>query len=130
MKKGQKYNVFYNPSGFVELHYQGEQTPKSVIDSVNELIDWSDKLSAEKKRVLILIDVTDVSKIDISGKMAAARKEAVRVMTRDKYDRMAFYGNLAVQILINTLALIAGKRQKVRVFPSRIEALGWLKGEA
>jgi predicted glycosyltransferase len=129
MEKGKKYKTIYNPAGFVELYYRGEQTPKSVIDSVTELIGWSDKLNAEKKRVLILVDVKDVPKIDISGRMAAARKEAVSAMADAKYDRIAVYGNVAVQILVNTLALIAGKRYKVRVFSNRIEALGWLKGE-
>jgi hypothetical protein len=130
MEMGEKYNTFYNPGGFVELCFYGEQTPESVISAVTELVDWSKKLSSKKKKIYILVDVTEVPKIDISGKMAAARKEAVRAMTTAKYDRIAIYGNVAVQIMVNTLVLIAGKRQNIKVFSDRFEGLKWLKGEA
>jgi len=129
VKKGEKYNTFYNPGGFVELCFYGEQTPESVIAAVTELVNWSKNLSSKKKKIYILVDVTEVPKIDISGKMAAARKEAVRAMTSAKYDRIAIYGGVAVQIMVNTLVLIAGKRQKIKVFSDRLEALRWLKGD-
>ena len=58
-----------------------------------------------------------------------ARKEAVKAMKNARYDRIAVYGNVAVQIMVNTLVLIAGKRQKIRVFSDRVEALRWLKDE-
>jgi hypothetical protein len=129
MEKGEKYNTFYNPGGFVELCFYSEQTPESVISAVTELVSWSKNLSSKKKKIYILVDVTEIPKIDTSGKMAAARKEAVRAMTTAKYDRIAIYGGVAVQIMVNTLVLIAGKRQKIRVFSDRLEALRWLKGE-
>ena len=130
MKKEAKYQVFYNPAGFVEVHFSGEQTSQSVIAAVTALVAWSRKLSAKNQKVLILADVIDVPKIDISSKMAPARKEAVKAMKDAHYDRLAVYGNVAVQIMVNTLALIAGKRQKIRVFSDRTEALRWLKDEA
>jgi hypothetical protein len=128
MKKGALYKVFYNPAGFVEIHFMDEQTPESVIAAVRELVSWSKKLNAKQQTVLILADVTEVPKIDISGKMAPARKVAVKAMSDAKYDRIAVYGNVVVQILVNTLALIAGKREQIRVFSNRAEALRWLKG--
>jgi len=130
MDKGELYKIFYNPAGFVEIHFMDEQTPDSVIAAVRELVRWSKKLNAKQQRVLVLADVTEVPKIDISGKMAPARKEAVKAMSSAKYDRIAVYGNVVVQILVNTLALIAGKREQIRVFSNRAEALRWLKGKA
>lgn len=127
MEKGQKFKAFYNVAGFLELYFCGEQTPKSVMSATAEMTKWSEKLNAEKRPVLILMNVSDVHKIDISGKMSAARKEAVKAMTTTKYDRMAVYGNVAMQILINTLVLIAGKRDKARVFTNRVDAVKWLK---
>jgi len=123
-----RYKIFVNPSGFIETHFLGNQTPDSVIGAVDELVKRAQKLKLRKELVLILVDVTNVPKIDISGKMANARKEAVKAMTNAQYDKIAVYGNVAVQILVNTLVLIAGKRDKIRVFSSRIEALKWLKG--
>jgi len=123
-----KYRIFVNPSGFIETHFIGNQTPDSVIGAVEELVKRAEKLKLRHELVLVLVDVTKVPKIDISGKMANARKEAVKAMTSAEYDRIAVYGNMAVQIMVNTLVLIAGKRDKIRVFASRIEALRWLKG--
>jgi len=127
MKKGDKFQVFYNPSGFVEIHFSGEQTPESVISAIEELVSWSKKLNAKDHRVLILADVNEVPKVDISGKMAPARRVAVSAMKNAKYEKIAVFGNVAVQIMVNTLVLIAGKRQKIRVFSSRVDALRWLK---
>jgi predicted glycosyltransferase len=128
MAKVELYKIFYNPAGFIEVHFLGEQTPDSVIGAVRELVKWSKKLNNQKQKVLVLADVTEVPKIDISGKMAPARKEAVKAMSDAEYDRIAVYGNVVVQILVNTLALIAGKRQKIKVFSDRTEAVRWLKG--
>ena len=128
MDEGELYKSIYNPAGFVEIHFSGEQTSDSVIAAIDDLVKWSKKLNSKNQKVLILADITDVPKIDISGKMAPARKQAVKAMTTAKYDRIAVYGGVAVQILVNTLALIAGKRKQIRVFADRAEALRWLKG--
>jgi hypothetical protein len=130
MGQADKYKTYLNPAGFVELRFSGIQTADSVISSVNELIGWSKKLTAKKQPILFLVDVTNVPKIDISGNMAPARREAIKAMSTAKYDRIAVYGNVAVQIMVNTLVLIAGKRQKIRVFSNRADALRWLKDKA
>jgi hypothetical protein len=129
MAKSDKFSSFYNPGGFVDAHFFGEQSPQDVIQAITELVRWSKKLAAKKQPTLILVDVIDVPKIDISGRMAPARQKAVEAMSQAKYDKIAVYGNTAVQIMVNTLALIAGKRQQIRVFSSRVDALKWLKGE-
>jgi len=127
MKANDKFDTSFNPAGFIEQIYKGNQTPESVIAAVNELIKRAKALKAQGEKALILVDVSAVPKIDISGKMARARQEAVKAMSTAEYDKIAVYGNVAVQILVNTLVLIAGKRDKIRVFGDRVEALRWIK---
>jgi predicted glycosyltransferase len=129
MKNSAKFKTTFNPAGFIEILFMGNQTPDSVISAVEELVERAEKLKTEGRRVLILADVTGVQKIDISGKMARARKEAVNAMSTAEYDRIAVYGNVAVQIMVSTLVLIAGKRDRIRVFGDRFDALRWLKNE-
>lgn len=127
MGQSQKFITFDNPAGFIEQHIKGRQSADSVMGAVEDLVKRSMKLKVKKKLVLILVDVTDVPGIDTSGKMTEASKEAVEAMMDAEYDKVAVYGDIAVQILVNTLAIIAGKRDKIRVFASRVEALKWLK---
>lgn len=122
-----KVKTTLHPAGFIEQVFIGNQTPASVIGAVEELVKRAKKLKARHEKVLILADVTAVPKIDISGKMAGARREAIAAMSSAEYDKVAVYGSIGVQILVNTLVLIAGKRDKVRVFGERVEALRWLK---
>lgn len=129
MEKDDKYTIFASPGGFIEIYFKGEQTPESVTAAVKGLVRWSKKLETEHQKMLVLADVSDVSKIDVSGKMAPARKVAVEAMRNAKYEKIAVYGNVAVQIMVNTLVLIAGKRKEIRVFSDRMDALRWLKGE-
>lgn len=128
MSKTEKFQTFDNPAGFIEQHFIGVQTSDSVIGAVEALVKEAKKLARKKKEILILVDVTKVPKIDISGRMAKARKEAVQAMKDAEYDRIAVYGNVAVQLMVNTLVLIAGKKDKIKVFGDRVEALRWLKG--
>ena len=130
MADSTKVKTSFNPAGFIEQVYTGNQTADSVIKGVTDLVSRAKKLKAEHKEVLILTDVTGVPKIDISGKMARARKQAIKAMTTAEYDKVAVYGNVGVQIMVNTLVLIAGKRDKVRVFGDRMAALRWLKSES
>jgi len=76
-----KYKIFVSPAGFIETHFTGNQTPDSVIDAVEELVKRAKKLKVRKELVLVLVDVTDVPKIDISKRMARAHQQAVKAMT-------------------------------------------------
>lgn len=128
MKKNEKFMTFFNPGGFIEQHFIGNQTPDSVIDAISELVQSAKKIRSKNQDALILVDVTKVPKIDVSGRMIRARQEAVKAMMNADYDRVAVYGSTALQVLVNTLILIAGKRDKIRVFSDRLDALKWLKG--
>jgi len=129
MGSSEKIRTIYNPSGFIEQHFIGVQTPQPVLDAVDELVKRAAKLKSQNKPALVLVDVTKVPKIDVSDRMLKARRSAVKAMREAKYDRVAIYGALPVQVMVNTLVLIAGKRDKIRVFASRDEALKWLKSE-
>ena len=128
MSGDKKYELFYNPAGFIELHYLGALTPEAISESCKKLFKKADKLITDKKPALILVDVT---KINITknnhARMAPARKEAVKLLAKSNYDRIAVYGSLPVQVAMNTIILIAGKRDKVRAFSERMDALKWLK---
>lgn len=127
MSEAQKFEIFDSPAGFTEAHFIGSQSPGSLTAAVDNLVKKSARKRRKQQRVLFLVDLSDVPKIDISDKMTRVRQEVVRTMSTADYDRIAVYGNAALQILVNTLVMIAGKRDKIRVFASRIDALKWLK---
>jgi len=129
MSKTDKFEIFVNPSGFIEQKFIGNQTPKSVTDGVDQLIKLVRKLHDQKKQVLVLVDITGVPKITNSDAMRGARRSMVKSMKEEPYNRIAVYGDMATQVLVNTMALIAGKRNKIRVFDNRIDALKWLKAK-
>jgi len=117
-KNGIKSKTFINPGCIVEQHYIGEQTPQSIIAAIKDLEKYSKKLAKTKKPVLILADVSQVPKIDLGPRMLVVRKTAIITMRSLKYKKAAVYGPLPVQILVNTMALIAGKQHRIKVFSS------------
>jgi hypothetical protein len=122
-----KVKTSFNPAGFIEQAYIGSQTPDSIISAAEELIKRAKRLKGKGEKVLILADLSDMAKIDFNDKMARARKAAIQALAETDYDKLAVYGNAGVQVLVNTLAMIAGERHKIRVFGERIDALKWLK---
>jgi hypothetical protein len=121
--------IFINPSGFVEQHFFGELDPESILDGLMQLRAYAKKLNSEDKKVLILEDVSKISKVEfLSPKMAEVRKAAAKAIKDIKFDRVALYGPLHLQVILTTLALVAGKRDKVKVFDSRAAAIKWLLG--
>jgi hypothetical protein len=120
LKKNQTY---LNPAGFIEQKYIGYQTEKNTTDGIAKLQGIAKKLEAQHKPVLILIDITQ-----LGGTSSSARMAGISGMRRVKYKRAAMYGPLSTQILVNTLAMIAGKQNKTKAFSDRAEALKWLRG--
>jgi hypothetical protein len=119
--------IFINPSGFIEQHYFGELDPEGVLDGLSQLRACAKKLNYEDKTVLILEDVSKITKVEfLSPKMAEVRKAAAKAVKEIKFDRVALYGPLHLQVILTTLALVAGKRDKVKVFDSRPAAIKWL----
>jgi hypothetical protein len=86
-------------------------------------------LESESKPILILEDVSKITKFEfLSPRMANVRKAAAKYTKEINFERAAVYGPLHIQIIITTLALVAGKRNKFRAFDNRSAAIKWLLG--
>src|SRR5579872_170816 len=119
--------TFIDPAGIVEQHYIGQQTPESILRALKDLEAYVKKAAKLNKPVLILADVSLVPKIDLSKRMIEVRKAGIETMRSIKFRRAAVYGPLKVQVLVNTMALISGKQDKLKVFGNRVKAVAWLK---
>lgn len=125
-----KVETFIHPSGFVEQHYTGFQTLNSVMTGLRDIEKHVNKAVKEQgKPALILVDTTGLTKIDLSRKMLGARQKGVQMMRDLNFKKAAIYGPLAIQILVNTMAKIAGVNGRIKVFESRIDAICWLKSK-
>jgi fatty acid-binding protein DegV len=122
----QKSSVFIHPRGFIEQHYHDGQTPESSLHAIKQLEKSIDKVQAQNKPVLIYIDVSKLKKIDLSRKMLHVRMRAAKAMKDLDFDKAAVCAPLPVQVLVTTLALVAGKSKKVRAFDHRAQAVKWL----
>jgi hypothetical protein len=123
----QNTKIFINPSGFIEQHFLGELTPEDIMDGLKQLRIFAKNQETEGKEVLILEDTTKVTKLEfLSPKMAGVRKEAAKTIKEINFARTAIYGPLHIQVIVTTLALVAGKNNKVQVFETRTAAIKWL----
>jgi hypothetical protein len=121
--------TFVNPAGFVEQHYVGSPSPMQILSGIKELESLVLNQQKSRKQPLVLIDITKNTKIDLSMRMMGTRIEAVKLMRSLPYKRAAIYGPVAIQVIVNTLATVAGARvrKKIRCFSNRAAALEWLK---
>jgi hypothetical protein len=119
---GSRVETFISPAGFLEQKYIGPQTGPSVKNGVKKLDVQSKKIISQNKDVLMLINLDDVTTTN-----RAAHLEAVKAMRYLQYKKTAIYGPVRLQVLLNTLTLVAGMQKKIRVFSNRIEAIKWLR---
>jgi hypothetical protein len=125
-----KVETFIHPAGFVEQHYTGFQTLNSVMSGLRDLEKHVNKVVEDKgKPALVLVDTTGLTKVDLSRRMLGARQKGVALMRDLGFAKAAIYGPLAIQILVNTMAKIAGVNGRIRVFESRVDAIRWLKSK-
>jgi hypothetical protein len=122
----QKSSVFINPRGFIEQHYYDGQTPESSLSAIKQLEKSIAKQQAQGKPVFIYVDSTRLKKIDLSSKMLHVRVKAAKTMKEQDFAKAAICAPLPVQVLVTTLALVAGKSKRVRVFDDRAQAVRWL----
>jgi hypothetical protein len=122
----QKSSVFINPRGFIEQHYDDGQTPESAISAIKQLEKSIAKQQTQGKSVLIYIDIGKLKKINLSSRMLHVRVKAAKSMKEHDFAKAAICAPLPLQVLVTTLALVAGKSRQVRVFDERAQALRWL----
>ena len=112
----------------MEQHYTGFQTLNSVLAGLSDLEkNVSTAVKDQGKPALILVDTTGLTKVDLTSKMLGVRKKGVQMMKDLDFKKAAIYGPLAIQILVNTMAKIAGVSDRIHVFENRVDAIGWLK---
>jgi len=119
--------IFINPSGFIEVHFFGEQDPATITRGIKTIESYAKKLQSQNKPILILEDVSKINYIDfLSPKMAGPRKEITQAFAEIKFDRFAMCAPLYLQVILTTIALVVGKRNQIKAFDSRIDAINWL----
>jgi hypothetical protein len=122
-----KSSIFINPRGFIEQRFIGLVSPESTIDAIKQITTYTKKQQAQGKPVLILEDLTEVAKSEfLSPKMAEVRHAVARATKELNFDKAAAYGPLSFQVIVASLALMAGKRNQIMVFGSRTDAIKWL----
>lgn len=115
--------TIWNPSGFVEQKYIGDQTAEAVRKGHEQLKRCLKKQGKGAELLLVLIDVTEIGRTDPGSHVTA-----VKGIKTIPFKRTAVYGALSTQVLVNTLALVAGKKDQIRAFDNRTYALKWLLG--
>lgn len=126
---GQKSSTFINHRGYIEQVYHDEQTAESVLEAIKQLELFAKKVLDQNRTVLIFIDVSQLTKIDLSRKMLHVRIAATKTMKAINFKKAAICAPLSIQILVNTMALVAGKSDRVKVFDNRATAIKWLLGK-
>ena len=114
--------IFIAPNGFIEAHFTRTMTSVNIAWGVEEVTKMAKKIKAENKPVLIIVSASKVTSFGW-----AAQKAAVMAMRQVPYNRVAIYGPISLQILLNTLSHVADSYNGVRAFSNRIEALEWLR---
>lgn len=120
-KKKSSIETTWNPSGFVQQKYIGDQTSEAVEEGQKQLKKCLKKQGKDGKLLPVLIDITEIGKTDPGSHIAA-----VSGIKTIPFKRTAVYGSLSTLVLVNTLALVAGKKDKIRAFENRTDALKWL----
>lgn len=115
-----------NPAGLIEQEFVGSQTPQEILAAIKEIGSQARKLEKSGKPVLILVDLSRVTNIDLSKNTRGARMAGLRAMRSVKFVRAAICGSPTIQVLVSTLSLVAGVHAKVKVFNNRADALEWL----
>ena len=114
-----------NRGGFVEVAYVGEQSNETVTEMVARALPLADRLAERNRPVLILADLSGLTKSTAGSRKATA--EALRTIS---YERIAVCGgNKYVKNLAKLVITATRRANRVRLFDKREEAVAWL-GEA
>jgi hypothetical protein len=118
----EKSSIFIHPRGYIDLVFTDGQSNDSIIYALKQLKILSKKLAEKKQPILIFVDASHISNVNMGEKMKPARIEAVKTISLINFKKAAVCAPLPVQIIVNTIALVAGKRNKVKVFENQAAA--------
>ena len=120
--KKQGNQVFLGDDGIIHLVFVGEQTTANTAPIYEQTKQLIGQQRAAEKRVLMLGDVTGITKQD-----SGSRVQAKKLMALD-YDANAIVGKSALMPII-MYVMRAGKHGRIKAFRSRRQATSWLMGE-
>jgi len=117
-----KNSVVWQPEGYALVTLTGKQTFMSMDALAKECEDMAEKLSAQGKPLLGLVDFTQDPGFD-----AGTNKAVLKALEEIKYDRIALFGeNIALAEVTKAVVAALGKDDRTKVFKTRDEALAWL----
>ena len=117
--------VFTNRHQIIEIIYDGDHDVGDSNRVVEQLIGEVAKLKSRGQPVKLLMDLTNLGKTD-----RRARQNVIKMARTLDFQRVGVFGaNTFNQILAKFIILVSGKTARIKIFPSRNLALGWLNGK-
>jgi hypothetical protein len=117
-----KNSIVLQPEGYALVTLTGKQTFMSMDALGKECKKLADKLKAQGKPLLGLVDFTQDLGFD-----AGTNKAVLKALEEIEYDRIALFGeNVVLAEVTRAVVAALGKDDRTKVFKSRDEALAWL----
>jgi hypothetical protein len=117
-----KNSVTWQPEGYALVTLTGKQTFMTMGELAKQCQNMAEKLEAQGKPLLGLVDFTQDPGFD-----AGTNKAVLKALEEIKYDRIALFGeNMVLAEVTKAVVAALGKDDRTKVFKSRDEALAWL----
>ncbi len=116
-------HVSLNPEGFTELIFEGPQTADSMLQVIQESLQYNNQLSQQGKPIKSLLDATKMTSLD-----PGAAKQAIGGASTISFDKSAIFGaNVEIREKLIQILSLSGKNALVQLFDTRDEAVIWLQ---
>ena len=113
---------YIDSDGLLYNQYSGDQTVASLKQAQKEIGILTSQLRQKNKEVLILTDIRNLGKLNVS-----ARSYAVEFIKHTDFDKVAIFGNQAViERMVNFIIMASGRGYKMKYFTSEKAAKEWL----
>jgi hypothetical protein len=116
-------SVFIDGTDRLLVRFEGDQTKESLRLISDQIIRLIHDLRLQNKAVNLLVDTTELGKTD-----AAVMNEASEGVAHFDLDKMAVFGETQAftRWVMNSVIEFTGKKDKIRLFESQVEAEAWL----
>jgi hypothetical protein len=123
MDSNNSNSISLDPSGYIRVTIQGEQTFLTYDELKNEVEKIVNKLNYEKKEIFGLVDLTNLETFNPS-----ANKGAFQLLEAFPYKKVALYGcNPTITKVASLIIQAIGKADRTRIFSDEELALKWLQ---